>query len=289
MSDSINGIRHQMTIAKELKSVVSIMKTIAASNLKQYECSVDSLSDYYRTVQLGLAACFQQKKLSSLIHNSHYEKVNIGVIVFGSDQGLVGQFNEAMVDYLVEMLSKLPGQKTIWAVGERLQSRLVDAELVRNEGFILPSSISTIPAIVSDIIMELENKRVERAINDVYVLHHRPAMNSIYTPIFQQLLPLDETWRNNIASIVWPTNNKPEVMPDAEQTLRAFVREFLFVCLFKACAESLASENASRLASMQRSEKNIKELQQELKRKFQSLRQSKMDAELFDVLAGFKR
>ena len=48
-------------------------------------------------------------------------------------------------------------------------------------------------------------------------------------------------------------------------TLRALIREYLFVSLFRACAESLASENASRLAAMQRADKNINELLEELK------------------------
>ena len=50
---------------------------------------------------------------------------------------------------------------------------------------------------------------------------------------------------------------------DRERTLQAFVREYLFVSLFKACAESLAAENASRLAAMQRAEKNIDDLVEE--------------------------
>ena len=39
-------------------------------------------------------------------------------------------------------------------------------------------------------------------------------------------------------------------------TLAAFVSEYLFVTLFRACTESQASENASRVAAMQRAEKH---------------------------------
>ena len=38
--------------------------------------------------------------------------------------------------------------------------------------------------------------------------------------------------------------------------LRALIREYLFITLFRACAESLASENASRLAAMERADRN---------------------------------
>ena len=104
----------------------------------------------------------------------------------------------------------------------------------------------------------------------------------------QRLLPLDDTWQRELASRHWPTNQLPEVMADREQTVFAFVREYLFVSLFRACAESLASENASRLAAMRRAEKNIGELLESLGSDFDRLRQSAIDEELFDVISGFE-
>jgi F-type H+-transporting ATPase subunit gamma len=62
----------------------------------------------------------------------------------------------------------------------------------------------------------------------------------------------------------------------------------LFVSLFRACAESLASENASRLAAMERAARNIDELLQSLQGSFHSRRQRGIDYELFDVVAGFE-
>ena len=82
--------------------------------------------------------------------------------------------------------------------------------------------------------------------------------------------------------------NLPEVMGGGTGVLRALIREYLFVSLFRACAESLASENASRLAAMQRAEKNIDELLEELNGAFHRLRQSGIDEELFDVISGFE-
>ena len=71
-------------------------------------------------------------------------------------------------------------------------------------------------------------------------------------------------------------------------TLRALIREYLFISLFRACAESLASENASRLAAMERADKNIDELLENLHGTFHRLRQSGIDEELFDVISGFE-
>jgi F-type H+-transporting ATPase subunit gamma len=70
--------------------------------------------------------------------------------------------------------------------------------------------------------------------------------------------------------------------------LRALIREYVFVSLFRACAESLASENASRLAAMERADRNIDELLENLHGTFHRVRQGGIDEELFDVLSGFE-
>jgi F-type H+-transporting ATPase subunit gamma len=72
------------------------------------------------------------------------------------------------------------------------------------------------------------------------------------------------------------------------ESLRALIREYLFISLFRACAESLASENASRLAAMGRADRNFDELLESLHGTFHQLRQSSIDEELFDVISGFE-
>lgn len=47
-------------------------------------------------------------------------------------------------------------------------------------------------------------------------------------------------------------------------------------------------KNASSLAAMQRAEKNIDELLENLNRMFHHLRQSGIDAELFGVVSGYE-
>ncbi|HUX83037.1 MAG TPA: F0F1 ATP synthase subunit gamma [Halothiobacillus sp.] len=289
MSDTAANLRRKIASAGDLESVVRTMKAMAASSIGQYENAVHSLDDYFRTVQLGLAACLSQGESAAVsTRGAQKETGAIAAIVFGSDQGLVGQFNEVMVDFVVQTLGSLRGKKVIMAVGERIQSRLAETDLLVEEGFALPNAISAITPLVGQILIEMEARREKGEIAQVYLFHNRPKSGAIYTPVSQRLLPLDELWRRDLAAIHWPTHNLPEIMNGGKQTLLALIREYLFVSLFRACAESLASENASRLAAMQRAEKNIDELLEDLNRAFYRLRQSSIDEELFDVVAGFE-
>jgi F-type H+-transporting ATPase subunit gamma len=102
------------------------------------------------------------------------------------------------------------------------------------------------------------------------------------------LLPLDAQWQQGLIKVRWPTGNLPEVMLGGAATVRVLIREYLFISLFRACAESLASENASRLAAMERADRNIDELLANLHGTFHRLRQSGIDEELFDVISGFE-
>ncbi len=289
MSNTAESLRRKIDGAGKLKSVVRTMKALAASSIGQYEAAVRSLADYYRTVELGLVACLRQAGTVAPVERAgRTDQRGIGVVVFGSDQGLVGQFNDLLSDFVANTLAALPGTKHLWAVGERVHVRLTDVGLQPMGLFRVPNSVNAITPLVGQILTRCEAHREQGEIEQVYLFYNRPGSGPNYEPVSQRLLPLDETWRRELRQIRWPTENLPEVMNEAGPTLRALVREYLFVSLFKACAESLASENASRLAAMQRAEKNIDELLEDLGRTFHCLRQQTIDEELFDVIAGFE-
>ncbi|MFO7649737.1 MAG: F0F1 ATP synthase subunit gamma [bacterium] len=290
MSDTTASLRRKLVGAGDLQSVVRTMKAVAASSIGQYEKSLLALADYYRTVELGLGVCLREKgpARSMAPRKRHTAAGVIGVVVFGSDQGLVGQFNDVVAEYAVKTLVDLPGKPLVWAVGERVHARLADAGLPLVGLFSVPGSVKAITPLVGQILMENEKRHGHSEVTELHLFYNRPTSGAAYAPVGQKLLPLDEDWRRKLVELPWPTGNLPEVMGGGTATLRAFIREYLFVSLFRACAESLASENASRLAAMQRADKNIDELLEILNGTFHRLRQSGIDEELFDVISGFE-
>jgi F-type H+-transporting ATPase subunit gamma len=287
MSDTSETLRRKIGSAGDLQSVVRSMKALAAASIGQYEKSVRSLADYYRTVELGLAACFREVSPAAEPAGSPQAHA-VSAIVFGSDQGLVGQFNDIIADYAIGALKTLPGNAQIWAVGERVHARLADAGVPPIGLFAVPNSVQAIAPLVGQLQIHSETSRHASGSTSLWVFHNRPLTGAVYEPVGQRLLPLDAHWQQDLAKVRWPTVNLPEVMGTGTTTLRALVREYLFISLFRACAESLASENASRLAAMQRADRNINDLLDSLHSEFNQLRQSSIDEELFDVIAGFE-
>jgi F-type H+-transporting ATPase subunit gamma len=280
-----------MSSAADLQSVVRTMKALAASSIGQYEKSVRALADYYRTIELGLCACVRQNHPAAIDMEDAAAPAHasaITAIVFGSDQGLVGQFNDVVADYTINALGALPGTCRVWAVGQRVHTRLADAGLPLAGLFTVPNSVQAITPLVAQIQIASEAHRDNTEDAPLWVFHNRPLSGALYEPVGQRLLPLDARWQQGLARIHWPTVNLPEVMGTGVATLHALVREYLFISLFRACAESLASENASRLAAMERADRNISDLLEQLHGAFHQLRQTGIDEELFDVISGFE-
>ncbi|HEX5550781.1 MAG TPA: F0F1 ATP synthase subunit gamma [Nitrospira sp.] len=290
MSDTMASLRRKISSAGDLKSVVRTMKALAASSISQYEQAARALADYYRTVELGLSICVRKSAPAARMTEvrGRTDEAIVGAVVFGSDQGLVGQFNDVVADFAVKTLATLAGAPQVWAVGERVHGRLSDAGLPLVGLFAVPNSVKAITPIVGQILIESETRHSQDEVTELHLFYNRPTSGAVYAPVSQRLLPLDETWRRKLAELPWPTGNLPEVMGGGTATLRMLIREYLFVSLFRACAESLTSENASRLAAMQRADKNIDELLEDLNRTFHRLRQSGIDEELFDVMSGFE-
>jgi F-type H+-transporting ATPase subunit gamma len=286
VSDTLASLRRKLNGAEQLGSVVRAMKAVAASSIGQYEKAVDALGQYQHAVELGLSLCLRGEQRVAAAPVVAGDRPR-GALIFGSDQGLVGRFNEVIGGFALETLRKLEGPKTVWVVGERVCASLEETGLAITKRFAVPSSVTAITALVTEIQIEVESYTSRERNSEVHVFHNVPQAAARYEVASQRLLPLDAAWHKRLTAIPWPNAQLPEVLGGGTESLTALVHEHLFISLYRACAESLASENASRLEAMQRAEKNIESVSDDLRRSLNRLRQSSIDEELFDVVAGF--
>jgi F-type H+-transporting ATPase subunit gamma len=290
VSGTTESLSRQISTASDLAAVVRSMKALAASSIGQYERSVSALTDYYRTVELGLSACLRHAaQPAQAARRTGASAQPMGAIVFGSDQGLVGRFNETLMEFALARPGSSPSKLTrIWAVGERMQALIPPPLIAAPAAWVVPGSVEAIAPLVGRILIDIQAARARGDVAEIQVFHNRPRSAAAYEPVGRRLLPLDSAWRDGMAAVRWPTKTPPQVIDPAAPALEAFIRGYLFVLLFQACAESLAAENASRLAAMQRAEKNIREVLEHLKGQYRRIRQASIDEELFEVVAGYE-
>jgi len=288
--ETIESLRRRIKSAEDLHSVVRTMKALAAVSIRQYEKAVESLAEYNRAVEMGFQIILKQKppgiKLAKPMLNGH-----LVAIVFGSDQGMVGQFNEVIARYAAGELEKRKSRSRnihILAAGARVLARLQEAGQDVEDIIGLPGSAAAITPVVHSVVRKVEVWRSERGVDEVLLFFNRPLSGASYTPHTTQLLPVDLKWFQDLEHKAWPCRAVPFFTMDWDTLFSLLIREYLFVSVYRCFAESLAGENASRLASMQAAERNIENRLEELTTQFHQQRQSSIDAELFDLVAGFE-
>lgn len=283
MTDSPENLQRKIRQAGDLGAVVKTMKAITASHIGQYQKAVRSLDRYYQTILLGVHAYLHQHPLRKPVRPTSGKPL---FIVFGSDQGLVGPFNHAVTKLMVSTLASTGAE--VWSVGERALFLLKDAGLTVSEAFAVPGSIKAVTTLTGRLLIEIEKRQATGEAGTVYAAFNRPTKIEGYAPVVRKLLPFDEEWHKKTSHTTWPSNNLPQTLGEPAQVFSALFREYLFTSLYRACVYSLASENTSRLNAMQRAEKNIEELSEQLHADYHQLRQDSIDAELFDIVAGFR-
>ena len=287
---TVESLKRKIQSAQDLLGVVKTMKALAAVSIRQYQRAVESLAEYNRTVEMGLQIILKRSP-GIFAPDRKAEDKRVGVIVFGSDQGLCGQLNNLIAAHAVEGMKArgVPKENcVIIAVGVRVADILEDAGYRVLEVLSTPGSTGGITPMVQDITTILEEWRFKRQIENMVLYYNEYISGANYRQKTLKLLPVDREWLKNLEKRKWESKTIPTFTMDWQTIFRALIREYLFVSLYRAFAESLASENASRLAAMQSAEKNIEERLEELFGQFHRQRQSTITEELLDIVCGFE-
>lgn len=287
---SIEAIKKKISTTQELQAVVKTMKALAATNIRQYEQAVESLGEYYRTVAMGLQVILKLRAAETALIKPVPPR-KLGAIVFGSDQGLCGQLNEQIVSYAlqsVDAVSPSSTERRLLAIGTRVAGHLEDVGQQVEEVLPVPSSRSGITLAAQDILVKIEEWQAQEGLDHITLFYHSLVSGSGYAPHALHLLPIDFEWLRQLEQTPWPFKALPLCTLDHELMFSQLIRQYLFVSLSRALAESLASENARRLAAMQRAERNIDQHIDQLQSQFYQQRQTSITEELLDIIAGFE-
>jgi F-type H+-transporting ATPase subunit gamma len=290
------ALKAQIDSTTDLQSVIKTMKALAAVSIQQYESAIEALRDYSHTIELGLQILLSQPRYQDekpwQNEYSADPEGRLGLIVFGSDQGLCGQFNQQIAQHLANYLGDPPApierNQRIAAVGARPVPSLQDLGITVDQGLSVPSSVSAITDTIRDLLLIIEQWRQEQDVDRILLFYNTPTSGASYESRIVQLLPLDRDWLSRLQREPWEGRSLPTVLMNQDQLFSQLVQQYLFISLYQAMAASLAAENASRLAATQSAERNIRDRLENLTSQYRQQRQSAITAELLDVVSGFE-
>ena len=289
------ALQAKIETVEDLQAIVKTMKALASVSIQQYRKAVESLQDYGRTVEMGLQIILQQQRFSEPAEAEWFPSSTgaggVGAIVWGSDRGLCGQFDERIAAYVAERLKLLqvePKNVLIAAIGVRLVTPMEQRGYTVGSTFAVPNSVTEIMPAVQDLLFAIEDWRSQQQIDRLLLFYNHPLTGASYQSSSLQLFPVDLSWLDRLQKKEWHSQVLPMFTMDRRQLFSELIREYFFVSLYRAFAASLASENASRLSAMQSAETNIEERLLDLKGRYHRQRQSSITAELLDIMGGFQ-
>lgn len=286
---TLEAISRKIKSAGELRDIVRTMKALSAVNIRHYDRAVASINEYARTVEMGFRVVLAHGPTEAL--SKPVGEAGVLALVFGTDTGLCGAFNDRVVAHAHDDLvsgERAEGQKTIFCVGARAETLLLERGLSVEEAFGVPDTLSGVAGMVNHVITAIEERLGPKGVLEVMIYSNRVATGSAYRTDSVRMLPLDRSWFEELARMKWPSRVEPDFTMERGELFSALVRQHIFVTLYRAFVESIASENAARLASMQNAERNIEDRLDELNALFRTTRQNSITDELMDIVSGYE-
>lgn len=273
-------IKQQIEQNQDLFKIISTMKNISIVNTTHFKRKVQAVRNYARTIESGFQILLKNLE-GELIERLTSQKPprRTAVVMIGSEKGLCGEFNGSLLHFF-ENSSLNDGETYLITIGQKLFSKLGAEEM-----FEFPHSSEAVSELLRDLFARFEEKKWGRLL----FFHHQLQKGLQYKPVETTIFPLNIDWLKSLKEKPWPSRCYPlAMMADKSALFYELTREWIFIAMYQALVESLASENVARLSAMEGAEKNLENRLSDLKADYQRERQEQITEELFDIFSDFE-
>lgn len=281
----LRRIQNRRETTLTLLNLVRNVKALAAVTIREQQMTASALKHYQSSLDSALGLVLSRKALESEegipgeIHGRGTAR-----IVLGSDQGMCGAFNQAVCRQL-----ERPSEGPLVVVGYRAWKELEKRGFPVTETLGVPSGAVGTHRLVGALLVYLEKWQQDPLVGEVLLYLNTPSRGGEgYVAVRRRLLPLGPEWLRRIRSQSWVSRTRPIVLGSQTEVLQTLLRQWLYVNIYRALADSMVAESEARLSTMRNAESNIERKLDSLERAYRSIRQSQIDAELLDISAGFE-
>ncbi len=277
----LRELQRKLNSMKALRDIVNAMRNMAAAYVKHADAALRAMRPYADVVETALAAALE---IGDLHHMEPPEGAPRVAVVFASDQGLCGAYNERVVSAALDFRQNSPRPTQFAAIGQRGHSLLALRGVKPALATPAPTSIEAIRVQVPELAAQIFQLYCDRAAGEMFFIYNAYEGMGRFKETVRRVLPIS---REELQpSEQRPFSYEPILTMPGLELLGRLVEEYFFIQLYRGLLESHASENGARLTSMTSASSNIDDSLTELTREFQSARQEAITAELLDVVNG---
>jgi F-type H+-transporting ATPase subunit gamma len=295
---NLKVLKMRIASVKSTQKITKAMKMVAASRLRRARDRAEEAAPYADRMQRMLStlavSVVDPISAPALLVGNGKEDTHL-LVVIGSDRGLCGGLNTALVKQVRLHADKLMANGKsvkIITVGKKAFEQLVrgykDIIVERIDGLSSKKQISfdEIDAVAQKVIALFEAGEFD--VCSVFYNTFKSAL--LQQPTMQQLIPLDlsQVKKKETVDAKAPVLAQAvyEYEPDEQQLLDALLPQNLAVQLFHGLLENSASEHGARMTAMDSATRNAGDMIKRLTLVYNRTRQAAITTELTEIISG---
>jgi F-type H+-transporting ATPase subunit gamma len=275
----VQEITTQTASLKELSGVIAAIRAIATAQMQQGQRTLDAVRSYTEIIRraYGEAAALVPEDNEGAPARLLTKP---GLVVFCSEHGFCGAFNEPLIRTAAETSHREPNLHLVF-VGSRGALRAAEHGLRPALTLAMATDISGVGAAARRVAAELYRMFMVQTISGAEMLYMREITDNKTSLERFTLLPFEAPLPATRLITTPPlVNMAPDRLRDE------LGAEYVFAMLEAAATESFTAENAARFRTMQAAHENIERKSAELNRLARRLRQEAVTAEILELIGG---
>lgn len=265
--EQLSRIEARLDSLGELGDLVAALRSMAASRVREAQEALGGTRAFRAVVDRAIAEISPLAEWPDAAEAG--ERAGV-LLVIASQNGFVGGFNERLAE--AALAAQRPEERLI-VVGRRGEIALAERGVRPEEAVAMTSRAAGVTQLARRISLRLAG------LSSARLVHAHHAGGAAYEVQVRHVLPLSRATNGTGAEA--PLHHLP-----ARRLMAALASEFLFAEVADALMDSLASENAARLRTMDAASRNIDDKLEHLRRDAHVARQEEMTADMLDVVTG---
>ena len=289
---TLKALKTRIGSVSSSEKITGAMKMISSAKVHMNEMELRKLVPFRNQVKsvMGHLLDTNMEFDSPLLTEREVKKV--GVVVFGTDDGLCGAYNINIFKQLLIEISHLHqkyGDKveiTVYPIGKKMAKACSHLAYDGVKTAMYPGVNSKMEGkVVNDFTQGLRKAFLAGEVDHVEVLYMKFISMSRQRATVEQIFPVSRE------ALEGPQkegeDNKLYIFePDANSIFNEVLPMFVLSTMQEITIENRASEQAARVMAMQSANDNAKKLLDSLQLEYNKLRQQSITTELLDILGG---
>lgn len=274
------------------EKITGAMKMISSAKVHKSERDLRRLLPFKNQIKsiMGHLLAADGDYTSPLTEEREVSKV--GIVVFGSDDGLCGAYNVNIFKQMLIIMNNYREQYgdstsfTVFPVGKKMLKAVKKID----GGFISVKSVKGVDSKmtgdkVTEFTEELKHAFISGELDKVIVVYMNFKSISRQILTEEQLFPVEASALGG--ELDAKSANKLYIFePDGNRIFNEVLPMFVLSTMQEITIENRASEQAARIMAMQSANDNAKKLLESLRLEYNKLRQQSITTELLDILGG---